>query len=121
MDDRRALGFSGESAAQKYLTAQGYQIIGKNFRTRCGEIDLIAKHGDVFVFVEVKTRTSSAYGMPEEAVTRTKQRHLILAAQIYLSKFRHVNVNWRIDVLGLLQQPDGSWQVRHIPNAVQGW
>jgi putative endonuclease len=120
MDDRRALGFSGESAAERFLKGQGYKIIGKNFRTRYGELDLIATHGDVFVFVEVKTRTSSAYGMPEEAVTATKQRHLVAAAQIYLSKFKHPNVSWRIDVVGLLKKPDGSWEVRHIPNAVQG-
>ena len=115
----QSFGKFGEDAATKYLKDLGYKILERNFRTRWGEIDIIAKDGDCLVFAEVKTRTDLSYGSPEEAVTQTKQQHLIKASQIYLSKTRQPHVLWRIDVLALLKQGDG-FVIRHLKNAVTG-
>ena len=97
----------------------GYKILAKNFRTRFGEIDIIAKDGNSLVFVEVKTRHNVAYGRPEEAVTKTKQRHIIAAANIYLNQKKLYNTFWRIDVLAIIKTNDG-YTVDHIKNAVTG-
>jgi len=120
MEARRALGSAGERAAERFLRTRGYRILARNFRTRYGEIDLVARDGRTVVFVEVKTRRGTGYGMPEEAVTAAKRRHLILAARIYLSLSRLEEVDWRVDVIGLLCTAHGSWEVRHFPNAVEG-
>ena len=113
----QSFGKIGEDAAKKYLKLLGYKIIACNFRTRFGEIDIIAKDGDCFVFVEVKTRRDTEYGAPEEAVTKTKQRHLLAAAQIYLAKIFRKDDPWRIDVIALVG--DGvNFSINHIKNAV---
>lgn len=76
---RRALGATGENAVAAWYVANGYEIVERNWRSRAGELDLIVRRGRTFVFCEVKTRTSDAFGAPVEAVTRDKQvrlRHL---------------------------------------------
>jgi putative endonuclease len=76
---RRALGFSGEEAVAAWYRANGYEVVAQNWRCRAGELDLILRRGRTFVFCEVKTRSSDAFGAPVEAVTREKQvrlRHL---------------------------------------------
>jgi putative endonuclease len=115
----QSFGRVGEAAAAEYLKNLGYKILARNFRTRWGEIDIIAKDDDCLVFAEVKTRADERYGAPEEAVTRTKQEHLVKAAQIYLSQTHQAHALWRIDVLALLKQNDG-FAVRHLKNAVTG-
>jgi len=77
-------GARGEDYAAEYLARKGYAILARNYRTRRGEIDLIAAQGDVLAFVEVKTRRANAWGSPASAVTPQKQHKLILAAQQYL-------------------------------------
>ncbi len=113
----QSFGQIGETAAGEYLKNRGYKILARNFRTRWGEIDIVAKDGECLVFAEVKTRANERYGAPEEAVTRTKQQHLVKAAQIYLSQTKQSHALWRIDVLALLKQNDG-FSVRHLQNAV---
>jgi putative endonuclease len=115
----QSFGKIGEAAATEYLKNLGYKILARNFRTRWGEIDIIARDGDCLVFAEVKTRADERYGAPEEAVTRTKQQHLVKAGQIYLSQTKQAHALWRIDVLALLKQNDG-FLVRHLKNAVTG-
>lgn len=76
---RRALGASGEQAVAEWYRARGYEVVARNWRCRDGELDLVLRLGRTFVFCEVKARTSTAFGAPVEAVTRTKQvrlRHL---------------------------------------------
>jgi putative endonuclease len=73
---RRSLGIAGEDAAAAWYSAQGYEIVARNWRCREGELDLIARVGRTYVFCEVKTRTSDAFGAPVEAVTRDKQQRL---------------------------------------------
>ena len=70
----RLIGIDGEKAAEKYLKDKNYKIIDTNFRTRFGEVDIIAKDGEFIVFVEVKTRGEKSFGNPMEAVNYDKQR-----------------------------------------------
>ncbi|HUQ64082.1 MAG TPA: YraN family protein [Acidimicrobiales bacterium] len=79
---RRELGARGEDAVAAWYEAAGYDVVARNWRCRTGELDLILRLGATYVFCEVKTRTSSAFGAPQEAVTRKKQLRLrSLAAQ----------------------------------------
>ena len=81
----RKLGLYGEDLACKYLQAKGYAILERNFRCRrFGEIDIVASKAGVLSFIEVKTRRSSRYGKPAEAVTLAKQRKIYRVAQYYL-------------------------------------
>lgn len=82
---RQRLGQTGETLAALYLQKRGYRILEQNFRTRAGEIDIIAAIRDEVHFIEVKTRTSTSYGSPAEAVTRKKQVHLRRAAACYMA------------------------------------
>jgi putative endonuclease len=75
-DGRRELGSRGEEAVAAWYEARGYEVLARNWRSRHGELDLVVRHGRTFVFCEVKTRTSTAFGAPVEAVTREKQARL---------------------------------------------
>ena len=75
-DDRRALGAAGEALAARWYEAAGYAVVDRNWRCREGELDLIVRNGRTYVFCEVKTRTSSVFGAPVEAVTRDKQMRI---------------------------------------------
>ena len=88
MINRRATGMENEQRAVKYLEAQGYTILERNFRCRTGEIDIVAEDGYTLVFVEVKYRSSSAYGEPEEAVDFRKQRKICRTADYYRLTYR---------------------------------
>ena len=74
--DRRAKGRAGEDAACAELSRQGFEIVERNWRVREGEVDVIARRGDLLVFAEVKSRTGTAFGAPEESVTPAKARPL---------------------------------------------
>ncbi|MFA6422721.1 MAG: YraN family protein [Candidatus Buchananbacteria bacterium] len=97
----KKIGEFGENIAAQYLERQGAKITGKNYYTRYGEIDLIARLGDEILFVEVKTRTSNDYGYPEEAVDWRKLIHLNKAINIYLDKECLNDIFWRIDVISV--------------------
>lgn len=88
------LGDFGEAAAAEYLINHGYDIVERNFRTRFGEIDIIARLGQKLIFTEVKTRSSEMYGLPSEAVDRRKQKHMRLAAEEY---FRENNCECEVE------------------------
>jgi putative endonuclease len=81
---RRALGARGEDAVAAWYEQRGYGIVDRNWRCREGELDLVARRGDVVVFCEVKTRSSSAFGAPVEAVTWRKQQRLRQLARLWL-------------------------------------
>jgi putative endonuclease len=101
MDPRRQLGNWGEEQAARYLRAQGYEIIERNWRCAAGELDLIAWEREHLVFVEVRTRRGRTYGTPEESVTPTKQAKLIELAQTYMQKHPELECAWRIDVVAV--------------------
>ncbi len=81
---RRLLGASGEAAVAAWYQERGYEILARNWRCREGELDLVVRDGRKFVFCEVKTRTSDAFGAPVEAVTRTKQMRVRRVAARWL-------------------------------------
>ncbi|MDF2683141.1 MAG: YraN family protein [Brevibacillus sp.] len=100
-DRRRVLGQKGEEMAENYLCKKGYEILGRNIRTRRGEIDLIARDGDTLVFVEVRTRTSQAYGSAAESVTWRKRQKLRELAMDYLQNSSTFIPAFRFDVIAI--------------------
>jgi putative endonuclease len=101
---RQSIGSWGEKQGEMYLQRQGLETIEKNYQTRMGELDIIARDGEEIVFVEVKTRTNLESGFPEEGVTDEKLEHLIEAAESYLDK-HNPNQPWRMDVLAIIGRP----------------
>ena len=83
---RRALGAAGEQAVADWYKAHGYQVLAQNWRCRQGELDLVVASGRTFVFCEVKSRSSEAFGAPVEAVTRDKQLRLRRLAARWLEE-----------------------------------
>lgn len=121
-DDRQLLGRWGEKVAAQLLEAKGYVIVGRNWRTGRGELDLVAQDGPVLVFVEVKTRRSQRYGTPEESITRHKQEKLLALVQDYLTDHSLSEVEWRLDVVAI--ELDGRGKLircEHIPQVWLGW
>ncbi len=98
---KKMLGQAGEDRAARFLAKQGYKILERNYRAPYGEIDLIALHKGEVVFVEVKTRTSDAYGAPELAVNPRKQQRMIKAALGYIKYKKLHQVPCRFDVVAI--------------------
>src|SRR3989344_7567490 len=99
--EKRQVGTLGEKIALSLLRSRGYKILEKNFHTRFGEIDIVAQDGDTLVFVEVKTRHSRVFGLPEESVGRRKLRHLEKAGQIFRLNRAGLPEAERIDVVSI--------------------
>lgn len=99
---RQAIGKRGEYVAGQYLESLGYCLLGHNYHTRYGELDLIAQDGETIVFVEVKTRRGEAFGTPEEAITQRKRAHLCRAALAYLQERNLMDSACRFDVIGIV-------------------
>jgi uncharacterized protein (TIGR00252 family) len=114
--NRRQLGDAGEDLAAAVLEKQGYKILERNYQTPLGELDLIARHGKVLVFVEVKTRKSLRFGAPQEAVSPAKQARLQRLADYYLKEKRLKEVKVRFDVVGITWGAEGP-QVEIIQDA----
>jgi putative endonuclease len=100
--ERIERGIAGEDWAVKALLAQGYVIVARNYRTRLGEIDIIAKDKDTLCFVEVKARTDSRMGSPKEAVSTAKQRQISRVALCYLKEKKLFDRRARFDVVSVL-------------------
>lgn len=105
-------GHQGEEAAATYLASKGYQIVARNYRRSCGEIDLIVRAQKKLIFVEVKKRASAAFGGPMGAVTPTKQHKIALTAQYYIKENAPKFDSIRFDVVCLL-----PGQITHVENA----
>lgn len=114
---RLALGKSGESLAENFLLKKGYSIIQKNYRTRCGEIDLIARYQDILIFVEVKTRSGIQLGSPLHAVTTRKQKQISKVALEFLSKNNFFDTDARFDVISIVYKNTATTEIEHIENA----
>ncbi len=111
-------GKEGEEIACRHLKALGLHIIETNYRYgRSGEIDIIAKDGDVLVFCEVKLRKSDAYGDPEYGITPRKQAQVRRLAEIYLWDKQIENQECRFDVVAIKQYPRMKEQINYIPSA----
>ncbi len=105
-DERHQLGESGESLAVKLLKKDGYKIIEQNYRCKLGEIDIIAKDGDVLTFVEVKARRTDEFEGPKSAVTPQKQRRISMVALHYLKETEQMEQKARFDVVAILLLPE---------------
>lgn len=117
---RKQLGNKGELEAASYLEKQGYQILHRQLRSRYGELDLVALSGDTVVFVEVKTRVSTAAGHPTESITPAKQAHMTRSALEFLKKKRWLNQKSRFDVVSIIWPTDGQPPViQHYINAFE--
>ena len=114
----RARGAAGELAAEEHLVARGYRIVARNVLTKVGELDLVALDGETLCFIEIKARASSEFGRAVEAVGPAKQRKIIRAALLFLSKNRSSRA-CRFDVLGLDRGGDGAWSFTLVKNAFE--
>jgi putative endonuclease len=110
-------GIKGEEAAERYLLQQGYEILEKNFHSQQGEIDIVARHKTVLVFVEVKNYSFRSYGTPLGAVRKSKRESIIHAARTYLLKNNIKGVNCRFDVVTIYRRPNGSRAIELYKNA----
>jgi putative endonuclease len=111
-------GLDAEAIAAQYLVRKGYTILERNYRTALGEIDLVARHEGVIVFVEVKSRRTARRGDPKWAVTAAKQRKISKTALIYLKKHRQMDARARFDVVTI--QPGGDRpRIELISNAFE--
>jgi putative endonuclease len=117
MANLRSLGLEGEQAAADYLQKQGCSILERNFSTKHGEVDLIAREKNTLVFVEVKLRRTSQFGSPQEAVTRSKIIQIGRAALDYIVKKRLGSVSCRFDVIALQPAQDGKFAIEHFRDA----
>lgn len=113
---RKRVGQYGELLSRKYLINQGYSILASNYRTKLGEIDIIAQKKDVVAFIEVKTRKSLTYGLPREAVTPHKQMTIHRLAQQYIQYKKLEGVTFRFDVIEV-QFIEDAMHINHIENA----
>lgn len=113
------IGKAGERAAARHLTTQGYKILKRNYRTRQGEVDIIAEDGDVLVFTEVKTRSNNEFGAPSEGFTLQKLERIRKAAIAYLAtELGTDSIDWRIDFVGVKMSSKGvASQIELVKNA----
>ena len=116
--ERQELGKSGENLAVAELTAEGYAIDARRYRTRFGEIDIVAHDGDTMVFVEVRRKSGDGCGAAAESVTREKQRRVVRMAVDYLARHDlYDKCAVRFDVVAIDDEPDGTARVTLIRDA----
>jgi putative endonuclease len=115
-EERLSLGRWGEEEAARFLRRRGMRILERNFRCPVGEIDIIARHGKILAFVEVKTRRGTGFGLPQEAVGQVKQRQILRAAQWYLGNGHGRGLQPRFDVVAVRPGFNGP-EIELIPDA----
>ncbi len=116
---RRDVGTLGEKLAKDFLKKRGYRIWETNYRCPEGEIDIIARHKDSLVFIEVRTKKSLAFGSPEESITPTKMGRLRAVASHYQQTHSGLPALWRIDVVAVeIDQKGKPLRIELVENAV---
>lgn len=115
MAEHNITGNYGEELAKEHLIKKGYEIIELNWRIRHLEVDIIAKHNNTIVFVEVKTRTKELWGHPSDAITKSKQRYLVNAANEYLI-INEIDDEARFDVIAIITD-NNKISIEHFENA----
>ncbi len=110
--ENKVKGTAGEISAVNFLKKKGYKILDVNYKTKFGEIDIIAQDGKIIVFVEVKKRETLAYGRPIEAVNFRKQQKIKRVAEFYLMVKRQTYADCRFDVIEILGD-----MINHVENA----
>ncbi len=118
---RQGLGKTGEELARRRLVEDGRAVLAANFRTRSGEIDLVTEKDGVVAFVEVRAKRGTAFGTPEESLTRRKLARMVRCAHEFLAERRWQNRPWRIDVVAVEMDRSGRLRrVEVLENAVEG-
>jgi putative endonuclease len=118
MYSRHITGRNGEEIAKEFLKNLKYMIIEQNFFCNFGEIDIIAKDKEEYVFVEVKTRKSNKYGSPSEAVTFFKKKHLCKTIEYYIMKNKLEKEFIRIDIIEIYFYDEEKYTINHIKKAL---
>ena len=118
--DKKQKGRFGEKKAMTYLINHGYTIVDINYYCRYGEIDIIAKKSGIFIFVEVKTRSTGAFGTPAESVSFIKQKRMIQSVQDYVQRNKIENYPLQLDVIEVFLLEGNTVKINHIKNAFEG-
>ena len=113
-------GKLGEELAARALKKSGYHIIDTNYRCRYGEIDIVARKKDCLIFIEVRSKTGSSFGSPEESVTTAKKRKIMTTALDYIANHENLPPDWRIDFVAVEFDASGknSTRIEIIENAI---
>ncbi len=120
MADHNDFGKIAEDLAADYLQKNGYKILVRNFRFQKAEIDIIAERNNQIIVVEVKARSTDAFMLPQEAVTRTKIKLIVSVVNHYLEEFNRDN-EVRFDIITVLPDEKRKLVIDHIPDAFQAW
>ncbi|KAB1158864.1 YraN family protein [Tenacibaculum aiptasiae] len=115
MAEHNELGKKGEELAIEYLQEKGYVILEKNYRFQKAEIDIIAKKEEVLIVVEVKTRSTSYFGSPQDFISSKKVKLLVSAADNYINE-KELDIELRFDVIALIKEK-GKFKIEHLENA----
>ena len=115
MADHNLLGNKGENAAAEFLAAKEYRIKARNWRFGKLEIDIIAEHDNMIIFIEVKSRSGTHFEQPFEAVTKKKQKSIIKTAGAYIEKFE-IKLEARFDIISIVEQ-NSKLEIEHIEDA----
>ncbi len=115
MEKNKNTGNEGEKIAANFLTSKNYKIIAQNWRAGHLEIDIIALYQNYIVFAEVKTRSSTYFEHPFQAVNAKKQRFIIKAANVYIEKYE-IDFEARFDIISVIKTAKG-YEIDHIEDA----
>ena len=117
---RTRLGNRGEEIARRHLLGLGWHILETNYRSKWGEVDIVAQDGDHLVFVEVRTRQGvDKFGGPQESITHRKKERLQATAETYIQGLEETPPGWRIDLIAVTLTRGASPQVEHVTHAVE--
>jgi putative endonuclease len=116
--EKKEIGQKGENLAVDYLQNAGYMVLERNYRCKLGEIDIIARDNDTLVFIEVRTRSSLAFGLPQESINRRKRHQISKVALEYMIRRKLKNIPARFDVVAISLAP-GKEKVDHIKDAFE--
>jgi len=108
----KQVGDLGERLAAKFLRRSGYSILARKYRCKFGEIDIVARDKDTLVFVEVRSRSDSGYGLPSETIDHRKREHIKRVAAEFLKRFNLFDYDCRFDCVSVLF--DGNFKLKHI-------
>lgn len=117
--EKNELAMWGEETAKNFLQKKAVEILSRNYRTSSGEVDLIGRIGERYIFFEVKTRQSDHFGFPEEAVTKSKLERIEAVAWDYFEEKSVGEVDWQIDVIAILRNTNNNrYEIRWIENVL---
>lgn len=113
-------GKIAEDLAAEYLQKNGYKVLTRNFRFQKAEIDIIAEKEELIIIIEVKARSTDAFMLPQEAVTKTKIKSIVTAANHYLEEFNR-NSEVRFDIISVLPDEKKKLTIEHITDAFEAF